>query len=282
MSRSIRSARLPDLLVLRQMDEDDVSLMRTRIRQGRERLPLLDVGTLSYSEKRSAAGNMNVSWNWYTPERDHCGLNQADDGWRLSFGASSEKRHFSFADDLLPRDAVERNADAGMDAALAMLERFDALLDVARIRKDGLDRSLSRAAPSPRTIPPKAAAQAAAWKAVASRYAALASTWGADAVADLALKLDPPSPISPGRLVDLFGGHSVVTAEGLKVVMAGVPTVADLADGTQSGYHLMEHDPVPHIEAPHAPDAVSTLRLLSEIGVGGNGAKLLAPRLRRM
>lgn len=282
MSRCIRSAPLPDLLVLRQMDEDDILLMRTRIRQGRERLPLLDARNVSYSEKRSAAGNMNVSWNWYTPQRAHCGLNQADDGWRLSFGATHEHRHFSFADDLLPRDAIERDAEAGLDAALAMLERFDALLDVARIRKDGLDRSLSRAAPSPQTIPAKAAAQAAAWKAVASRYAALATTWGADAVADLALKLDPPSPISPGRLVDLFGGHTVVTAEGLKVVMAGVPTVADLADEALSGYHLMDHGPIPHIEAPQAPDPVSTLRLLSEIGVGDGGAKLLAPRLRRI
>lgn len=281
MSRSIRSAPLPDLLVLRQMDEDDVGLMRSRIRQGRERLPLLDARTVSYTEKRSAAGNMNVSWNWYTPQRAHCGFHQADDGWRLSFGATADLRHFSFADDLLPRDAVERDAGAGLDAALAMLDRFDALLDAARIRKDGLDRSLSRGAPSPEPVPPRAAAQADAWKSVASRYAAIATSWGADAVADLALKLDPPSPISPGRLVDLFGGHSVVTAEGLKVVMAGVPTVADLADGAQTGYHLMEHDPVPHIEAPHAPDPVSTLRLLSEIGVDGNGAKLLAPRLRR-
>lgn len=281
MSRSIRSAQLPDLLVLRQMDEDDVGLMRSRIRQGRERLPRLDARAVSYTEKRSAAGNMNVSWNWYTPERAHCGLNQADDGWRLSFGATSELRHFSFADDLLPRDAVERDAGAGLDAAVAMLDRFDALLDVVRIRKEGLDRSLSRGAPSPEPIPPQAAEQAAAWQSVASRYAAMATTWGANAVADLALKLDPPSPISPGRLLDLFGGHSVVTPEGLKIVMAGIPTVADLADGAQTGYHLMEHDSVPHIEAPNAPDAVTTLRILSEIGADGNGAKLLAPRLRR-
>jgi hypothetical protein len=281
MSWSIRSAPLPDLLVLRQMDEDDVVLMRTRIAQGRARIPLLDPSTVSYTEKRSAGGNNNVSWNWHTTQRHHCGLHQADDGWRLSFGATSVLRQFSFADDLLPRDAIEREADAGIDAAIAMLDRFEALLETARIRNEGLDRSLSRGAPSPDLIPPRAAAQAAAWQSIAARYAALARTWGSDGAADLALKLDPPSPTSPGRLVDLFGGHSVVTSKGLEAVMAGIPTVADLADEAVNGYRLLEHGPVQHIEMPQGPDAVSVLRLLFDIGVDGNGARLLAPRLRR-
>jgi hypothetical protein len=275
---------LPDVVILHGIDDALASLMLTRLAQARERLSRIHP-EFSQQVVQSIGGRAMGDWKWYTASREFIGLNESDpSNHRLSFGATDDVAGFTFTDRLAFHDRARDVGPAmseGLVTAYELLDRFEACIRGTTVRQEQLRPRIAR---DDVVLLPRCEAAMRyrrSLETMLERYSVLHAQHGTIGGRARRVKLQPPSTIGHGELVNPMEGRSLLTREGLAMVTQGVPKALTMRmEGDQDFTLALPEIMHTQFEVPD-PDPVMTMRIIAGLPEGSMSAKKLAPRHRR-
>jgi len=243
---------VPDSIVLKDMDEGDVMLMRFRMMQARQNLDQVDI-------------TLSEQWNWVGPDHDRSSLDRVGRSTSLLVYGTENNQGFALADETMryPFRLESSDATLGVPVAKQLIDRLEAYLQVPTCRLDQLEAAFRGFRGSTCRNSTLVQDYATALHVIVSRCVALCNVFGKEGMLSYDVGVIPPSPGQPGNMVDPRLSRRILSPCGAKAVFRGLPKLLTMSSSERHGFLASRPKVLTYIRVP-ALDAMETMRFLGD------------------